>query len=216
MKKASFVLVAVSVLGLGLAGCSKQKNAAVPSSSVTAAGTSAAKALPPGHPAISPQTKASGKQPAAYQGTVEETMPAGGYTYAKVHVGDQDVWLAGPKTELAKGDSIGWQKGLVMHDFTSPTLKRTFTNIYFVSSIVKLQGDTPQEGRVAETFNSGGYLYIKVEEKDGTKWLAAPKGDVKKDDKISWQGGELMHNFHSNTLNRTFPVILFVNQVKQG
>lgn len=212
IRKAPLIVVAISALGLGLAGCSKQNHA----SAAAAAGNAATKTLPPNHPTINSQSGPAKNQPAAYRGTVEKTMVGGGYTYAEVRAGDQDVWLAGPKTDLSKGDNIGWRKGALMRNFTSPTLKRTFDRIYFVSSMVKLQNTATREGLVDETFNSGGYVYIKVREKSGSQWLAAPQTDIKKGDKVSWQGGELMHNFHSNTLNRTFSEILFVNQVNQG
>jgi hypothetical protein len=61
---------------------------------------------------------------------------------------------------------------------------------------------------VAETIESGGYVYMKLE--DG-QWIAANFFPVAKGDKIQYSGAMEMNNFHSNTLDRTFESILFVS-----
>ncbi len=66
--------------------------------------------------------------------TVIETMRSGGYTYAKIQRGSEQVWAAGPETELAVGTKLGAIDGMVMTDFHSNTLNRTFDRIYFLSS----------------------------------------------------------------------------------
>ncbi len=63
-------------------------------------------------------------------------------------------------------------------------------------------------GIVAETMESGGYVYIKLE--DG-QWIAANYFPVAKGDKIQYSGAMEMNNFHSSTLDRTFESILFVS-----
>jgi len=67
-------------------------------------------------------------------GTVLETMNAGGYTYAHLDHGATKIWIAGPETKLAVGTKLGKMSGSLMTDFRSDTLKRTFDQIYFVSS----------------------------------------------------------------------------------
>jgi hypothetical protein len=42
-------------------------------------------------------------------------------------------------------------------------------------------------------------------------WLAGPRTELAVGDVISWEGGAVMSNFHSNTLDRTFTEIVFVN-----
>jgi hypothetical protein len=64
-------------------------------------------------------------------------------------------------------------------------------------------------GTVAETMESGGYVYIKLE--DG-QWIAANHFPVSVGDTIQYSGAMEMNNFHSNTLDRTFESILFVSQ----
>ncbi|MCK4705801.1 MAG: DNA-binding protein [Gammaproteobacteria bacterium] len=75
-------------------------------------------------------------------GTVISTMDASGYTYVEANMGDKNIWLAGPNTKLAKGDSITVKLGEPMHNFHSKSLKRDFSAIYFVSGF---SGSTSSE-----------------------------------------------------------------------
>jgi len=65
-------------------------------------------------------------------------------------------------------------------------------------------------GTVAEAIESGGYVYLKLEEQG--VWIAANAFAVSKGDKIQYSGGMEMNNFHSKSLDRTFESILFVSQ----
>lgn len=64
-------------------------------------------------------------------GTVVETMNAAGYTYALVATGGGENWIAIPETQLEKGSAIQYYQGMVMRDFVSKTLNRTFAAITF-------------------------------------------------------------------------------------
>ena len=69
----------------------------------------------------------------------------------------------------------------------------------------------PITGKVTETANAGGYTYICVE-KDGTKtWVAVPPMEVKVGEEVSHASGNMMTNFSSKALNRTFDKIIFSN-----
>jgi hypothetical protein len=85
------------------------------------------------------EDKASPIQPAARAagmatGTILSTIDASGYTYVETDMGDEKIWLAGPQTKLAKGDSITVKIGSPMRDFHSKTLNRDFPIIYFIGS----------------------------------------------------------------------------------
>lgn len=71
---------------------------------------------------------------AGHEGTVLETLHAGGYTYVLLDTKDGPIWLAGPETSLAAGTKINCPEGLNMREFESPALGRTFKPIWFVSS----------------------------------------------------------------------------------
>ena len=69
-------------------------------------------------------------------GVVIESMDSGGYTYLNVKVNnDNDVWVAAPLTSLTVGDSVYFTKGMLMKNFSSPSLKRVFDEIYFTGTL---------------------------------------------------------------------------------
>ncbi len=68
-------------------------------------------------------------------------------------------------------------------------------------------------GTVVETMNAAGYTYVYVD--DGTKkiWAAAPEFAVKVGDEVMVPEGMAMHNYHSQSMNRDFDVVYFVESV---
>lgn len=71
----------------------------------------------------------------------------------------------------------------------------------------------PQKGKVLSALDAKPYIYLEVAQNKKTIWLAATAVPVKKGDVIRFDNGMVMNNFHSKTLNRTFPSVLFVNRV---
>ena len=65
-----------------------------------------------------------------------ETMDAAGYTYVKVNEDGNVYWIAGPKTDVTVGSTISYIEQMVMQDFTSKTLKKTFDFLMFASTII--------------------------------------------------------------------------------
>lgn len=59
------------------------------------------------------------------------------YTYVQVAENGETLWLAAPRTPIADGDTIRYPEGVVMRDFYSKLLKRTFPAVMFVESIEK-------------------------------------------------------------------------------
>lgn len=101
-------------------------------------------------------------------GTVVETMSSGGYTYAKLERGGQQVWVAGPETPLAVGAAVGKTSGSLMTAFKSDTLNRTFDQIYFVSAL-------PTGGAVAANPHGATVAATpieKIEKAEGGKTVA--------------------------------------------
>lgn len=88
--------------------------------------------MPAGHPPIN-----QNGAPAAmnHSGTVAETIPAAGYVYIHVNGSEGDQWLAAPSTELKNGANIKWADGMLMQNFHSKTLNRTFDKIFFVQAV---------------------------------------------------------------------------------
>ncbi len=122
-----FMLV-LTTLAL-LAGCNSTDQDAV-------ADANRAGSMPAGHSANDGHDH--GAAPAGSGGIVGEvleTMNSGGYTYVLVKTADGDVWAAGPETTIAVGDQVDLGQGMLMPNFRSETLDRTFEAIYFVGAV---------------------------------------------------------------------------------
>lgn len=73
--------------------------------------------------------------------------------------------------------------------------------------------DLPHKGKVITAIDTNQYTYIELAQDSKTLWLAAPTVAVKKDNVIRFEDGAVMTNFHSKTLNRTFPSVMFISRV---
>ncbi len=73
----------------------------------------------------------------SWTGEVLETMNSGGYTYVHVDTGTEKLWAAATATATAitVGQRVTVPKGMMMQNFPSKTLDRTFEEIYFVGGI---------------------------------------------------------------------------------
>jgi hypothetical protein len=78
--------------------------------------------------------------PPAYQltnrGTVLDVIDSEMYTYLQVSSEAGAVWLAAYKSDIAKGDTVRYSKGVMMRNFQSKSIKRTFDKIIFVDSVM--------------------------------------------------------------------------------
>jgi hypothetical protein len=93
-------------------------------------------------PVMAEDTKQSPAAPASAQfegkaikGTITQTMDAGGYTYIQLDNAQGKVWVAIPQTKVTKGQEVTAKPGMVMADFESKTLKKTFDVIVFSSGL---------------------------------------------------------------------------------
>ena len=67
---------------------------------------------------------------------VLSSIDAAQYTYIEVTQNKKTLWLAGTTVKVKKGDVIRFDDGMVMTNFESKTLKRTFPAVTFVSQVV--------------------------------------------------------------------------------
>ena len=86
--------------------------------------------------------KASGVTMQTVSGKVVETMNSGGYTYALVDEGAAMTWVALPKSRIAVGNKITCKPGMVMNNFSSPSLNKSFKHIVFSGGVTSFSGDT--------------------------------------------------------------------------
>jgi hypothetical protein len=95
-------------------------------------------------PLASPE--AAETKPGMHKVTVNEAIQAGGYTYLNVSERRKKFWLAVPAMQASKGDKISYEGGLVMTDFKSRELNRTFSSIIFLENVKVLsRKDAPAE-----------------------------------------------------------------------
>jgi len=70
-------------------------------------------------------------------------------------------------------------------------------------------------GVVLDTMDAGGYTYIQVEQNGKQFWAAAPETNVVIGEVVSLTNPMTQKNFTSPTLNRTFPIIYFVSEIRK-
>ena len=150
------------------------------------------------------------------QGLVKAVETAGAYTYARVDVGGEEVWVATTITALEPGTEVSWKDHAAMTNFRSKALDRKFEKILFVDRLY-LPGEQAAQSRrgvVAESMNAAGYSFIRVDENGQSVWLAAPEIALEVGQTVEWQGGGQMRNFTSRSLDRVFDEIIFVDRVQ--
>ncbi len=144
MKKLSISLAAVAVLLSGCGDKPKESNAAVETVQKETApaaaqnqevqnlyGTSAQ----PSNAMHAPEG-ADTQLNAMHVATALETMDAAGYTYVKVEEEGKVYWIAGPQTPVQVGSSISYIEQMIMTDFTSKSMNRTFDYLMFATAII--------------------------------------------------------------------------------
>lgn len=208
MKRTNSILVTAMTLGLAIAlqaGC---------------AGTAkVAETAAPATPAAPPVEVVN-----ALSGKVAETLSGSGYLYLRLEKDGVSTWAAINGDYDAKvGEEVTLKPGMVMTNFKSTALNRTFDRIVFSDG----RADAPtrkqaakQEamsnelsGKVVETMDAGGYTYVNLERGGKKVWVALPVTKVAVGDELTALPGMRMDKFTSKSLNRTFDVIYFSSGV---
>jgi hypothetical protein len=94
--------------------------------------------VPAGHPKIEyPTQSTTHQQSEPISGKVTQVMNSGGYSYIYLQKDNgEKIWLAVKETKANVGDRMSFMEGLVMKNFESKSLKRTFDTIIFSNGIV--------------------------------------------------------------------------------
>ncbi len=80
--------------------------------------------------------KSPQKERVVMSGIVKELMNVSHYTYAKIQTADKkEIWVAIRQTPLKKGQLLKLSHTMLMKNFTSKTLNRTFKEIYFATRL---------------------------------------------------------------------------------
>lgn len=76
---------------------------------------------------------------------------------------------------------------------------------------------TAIKGKIAETMDASGYTYIRLDDGSGSEvWAAIPKTQLEIGEEVTLQGGSVMSNFSSKSLDRTFESIIFASGIIRG
>ena len=94
--------------------------------------------VPANHPKIElPAQTTTHEHTDQITGKVLESMNSGGYSYINLQKKDGGkIWVAVPETKITVGDQMSFKEGLVMTNFQSKTLKRSFDSIIFSNGIL--------------------------------------------------------------------------------
>ena len=68
-------------------------------------------------------------------------------------------------------------------------------------------------GEIVETMDAAGYTYILLDTGTGKVWVATGKTRVEPGQRVSVPGGQVMTDFSSKTLDRTFDRIIFASGI---
>ena len=69
------------------------------------------------------------------EGKVVSAINTESYTYVEITQNDQNSWIVGPLVTLQPGNQVTFEEGMIMHDFYSKQLDRTFPAVMFVDAI---------------------------------------------------------------------------------
>jgi hypothetical protein len=89
-------------------------------------------------------------------GKVLEAMDSSGYTYLNVETAAGQKWVAVNQTPVTVGEEVTYMDGMVMQNFASKSLDRTFPEIVFSSGLVgkdAAPAAMPAAGPGAESFS---------------------------------------------------------------
>jgi len=84
-------------------------------------------------------------------GKVKETMVSGGYSYMLLETSTGEIWAAVPRMEVKAGDEVDLKPGMVMTNFTSKTMGRTFPEIVFSAGPMSPQAPVAKDAEAAAT-----------------------------------------------------------------
>ena len=160
MKTIYAIAIGILVFGLlaGLtSGCGEKVEYEGQPQSEAAAHTDGAEAA-----AATPATGPAG----VFSGVVTETMNAGSYTYVLVDTDAGQRWAAGSEMSVNVGDRVTIADAILMRDFASSSLDRTFDEIWFAQTIHV--GDAPAPAAPGSGFDQSmgiGSAHVAVDQK---------------------------------------------------
>jgi hypothetical protein len=81
------------------------------------------------------QPKSETIQGPLLSGKVVNAIRGGGYTYLHLDNHGEKFWVASSVINVKRNDTVSWEGGTVMTNFTSYALNKRFDEIHFVNAI---------------------------------------------------------------------------------
>ena len=101
---------------------------------------------------------------------VIDKIPAKGYTYLQVSENKNDFWIAVPTMEIEIGETVYFSRFMIMEDFRSDNIDKSFDQILFVEDARK--SPTPDEmKKIHSGVQSTEKEEIKIEPLSGGKTI---------------------------------------------
>lgn len=89
--------------------------------------------------------------------------------------------------------------------------KSLLLSICLLASVASASAE--KTGTVISTIKAGGYTYVEINIDGKPTWYAATTLTLKAGDQVVAPAGMPMKNFHSETLDRTFELVYFVDSI---
>lgn len=132
--------------------------------------------MPAGHDGASAEPAIRGTGDTAilqepHKGKVVQIINSGGYTYVQLKKkGGETIWLAVPDAQIEVGSQQTFNPGMLMTNFQSKTLSRTFEKIYFTEMPAPPKGGKKGKEVKGKSPGSGGSVSpdVKVKVKKAT------------------------------------------------
>lgn len=87
------------------------------------------------HPAVDSKEVKQPTNTVTRQGKVIEVIDADNFSYIRLETENNEVWIAGIKVKTKAGDTVSYEENVIMDNFVSKALNRTFSKVIFVSSV---------------------------------------------------------------------------------
>lgn len=120
------------------------------------------------------------RQNGTSKGIVLKTMNAAGYTYFQVESNQGTVWVAIPQSTVTVGKEVSYYDGIVMPDFSSKTLGKTFERIIFSGGLVGSVQESSNAGKTNNnSFMAGPHTVQSTAASGDSTGAMVPHADVK-------------------------------------
>lgn len=93
--------------------------------------------------------------------------------------------------------------------------KNSYEDVIKTTKTEDLVSENTHKIVVTEKMSSGGYIYLKVLEKEKEYWMSIPGRQIEIGATYYYDGGMEMKNFESKTLKRTFDSVIFAEGIRE-